>query len=109
MDDLDLRPSPWPTHAVICTMLALAYGATAWSAWPTHHARPDAHGLAQLGELAVGIGEGAAMGAILTFGCGVLLYIGLSTIAVGHWRNPWLHGYALVALALVAVIAAAAG
>jgi hypothetical protein len=101
----DLRPSPWPVHAAILSVLLIAYGVLACLAWPPSHARPSHGGLEQGLSVLVAIGEGAAMAAILMGGACVLMYAAVSTAVLGVApRHPWaVHGI-LMALAAVAAL-----
>jgi hypothetical protein len=109
MDELDLRPSPWPVHAIIVTIVAAGYGVLAWSAWP--EPRPPPTGRLETGlSVLVAIGEGAAAGAIIAMGAMVLAYAGITTaflaVAPPRLRDPWLvHGVVLVGVVLVIAIA----
>jgi len=109
----DLRPSPWPVHGVIVTMVLLAYAVVAVSAWP--RAAPPAHGKVEQGlSVLVAVGQGAAAGAIMMLGVVVLIYVALTTCVLGlqsrRTRNPWLvHAVFLSTIALIIAVASLVG
>lgn len=109
-DDVpDLRPSPWWIHGIILGVFAVAYAVLAASAWPG--AAPVPSGRLEQG-LAVldGIGRGAAMGAILMGGAGLLFYAALTTAILGivprRLRDPLLVHVALIGAIAIAALAA---
>jgi uncharacterized membrane protein YhaH (DUF805 family) len=109
-DDVpDLRPGPWRAHGAICAVLAAAYVVLAWSAWPT--AAPPPSGRLEQGlSILVGIGEGAAIGALIFGAAAVLFYVAVSTLALAlaprRWRDPWLvHALLMGGIAIAALLA----